>query len=120
MAPALGDVGLNDLAEMFRRTPMALAVVDLSSNRLKLVNTAFADLLGQEVWQVKGRDLLSLVSTEDRGVAEQVLAVVASGLVDSCQGRARWQSPQGQAVDVVAAIRPLDASKPRARALLIA
>jgi DNA-binding CsgD family transcriptional regulator/PAS domain-containing protein len=119
-APAIRDASLDELAEMFRRTPLALAVVDLTTSRLSSVNSAFAELLQLDLAQANGLDLLSLVPTEDRGVAERVLAGVASGIIDSCQGRGRWQVPQGKAVEVVASLRPLDAVKPRARALVVA
>src|ERR1700730_11759954 len=119
-APAIRDASLDELAEMFRRTPLALAVVDLTTSRLSSVNSAFAELLQLYLAQANGLDLLSLVPTEDRGVAERVLAGVASGMIDSCQGRGRWQVAQGKAVEVVASLRPLDAAKPRARALVVA
>jgi DNA-binding CsgD family transcriptional regulator len=120
MAPPIQDVSVGELSEMFRRTPLALAVLDLSSNRLTLVNAVFAALLRLDASQANGLDLLSLVSAEDRDVVERVLAGVASGLIDSCQGRAHWHPPHRASVDVVAAIWPLDSTKPRTRALVVA
>jgi DNA-binding CsgD family transcriptional regulator/PAS domain-containing protein len=105
---------------MFQRTPLALAVLDLTTRRLTCVNSAFAGLLRLDTSQVKDLDLLSMVPTEDRGVVERVLSGVASGLIDSCQGRGRWHLPHGETVDVVASVRPLDTIKPRGRALVVA
>src|SRR5579859_6730666 len=103
-APAIRDGSLDELAATFDRTPLALAVVDLTTSRLSCVNNAFAELLRLDRTQVDALDLLSLVSTEDRGVAERVLAGVASGQIDSCQGRGRWHVPQGEVVEVVASL----------------
>jgi PAS domain S-box-containing protein len=105
---------------MLRRTPVALAVLDLTSNRLSLVNGAFAALLRLDASEATGLDVLSILTLEDSQIVERVLAGVASGLIDSCQGRGRLHSPRGEIIDVVASIRPLDASKPRAQALLVA
>jgi DNA-binding CsgD family transcriptional regulator len=122
--PAPGDVVRNELrnelTEMIRRTPLPLALLDLASNRLTLVNAPFAALIKVEASQAEGLDFLSMLPAEDLAVAERVLAGVASGIIDSCQGQGRWHSPQGDAVDVVASVRPLDASKPRTRALVAA
>jgi DNA-binding CsgD family transcriptional regulator/PAS domain-containing protein len=97
-----------------------MAVLDLSSNRLTLVNDAWAALLRLDASEVVGLDLLSLVSGEERGVTERVLAGLASGLIDSTQGRGRLHSPRGFAVDVVGSMRSLDATVPHTRALLVA
>jgi DNA-binding CsgD family transcriptional regulator len=120
MALAPGEVRLDELTETLRRTPVAMAVVDLSSNRLTLVNDAWAALLRLDASEVVGLDLLSLVSREERGVIERVLAGLASGLIDSTQGRGRLHSPGGHAVDVVGSMRSLDTTVPHTRCLLVA
>jgi DNA-binding CsgD family transcriptional regulator/PAS domain-containing protein len=113
-------MNLNGVTDMLRRTPVALAVLDLTSNRLSLVNGAFAALLRLDASEATGIDVLSMVAAEDSATVERLLVGVASGLIDSCQGRGRLRSPSGEIVDVVASIRPLDATKPRAHALLVA
>jgi DNA-binding CsgD family transcriptional regulator len=120
MALALGDVSLDELAEMIRRTPLALAVLDLTTGRLTLANDAFSNLYRLDRSQLSDLDFLGLSSDENRFVVQSVLSGMAAGIIDSCQGRAAVHLPNGEALEILGALRPLDTAIPRTRAILVA
>src|ERR1700730_2796616 len=90
-----------DLSDLLGRTPGPLCILDTQTGRVTASNEAFAALLGLELAQVTGLSLSGLVADADRQVADYVLAGLASGLIDSCQARARLTVPDLGAVDGV-------------------
>jgi PAS domain S-box-containing protein len=96
--------------------PLPVAVIDIPSTQLT-PNDAFAALLRLEGAGPTRPKLVDLLFPEDWPVVENVLAGVASGLIESCQGRARLRSPRGGELDVVAWLRPFDGARPCARAV---
>jgi DNA-binding CsgD family transcriptional regulator len=116
MVPAPERV--NERDGMIPPSPLPVAVVDLASMQLT-PNDAFASLLDLD--GAAGQptpDLVDLVLPEDWPVVEKVLAGVASGLIESCQGRGRLRRPRGGELDVVGWVRPFDGTRPCSRALL--
>ena len=111
---------LSDVDGLFRRGAVPFAVVDGGTNRLIAVNRAFAELLHLDASQVPGLDLLAFVPDDQRPAFECVLSGVASGLIDSCHGRGRWRLPNGDDVDLLTWVRPLDSGRLTGRALLAA
>jgi DNA-binding CsgD family transcriptional regulator/PAS domain-containing protein len=120
LTQSLGDLSLGELAEMFRRTPVALAVIDMTTGRVTVANDQFATLYRLDPSELNGFDLLAASSAENQGVVERVLTGMAWGIIDSCQGRAVVHLPHGDTIEILAAIRPLGASRPRTRAILVA
>jgi DNA-binding CsgD family transcriptional regulator len=51
-------------------------------------------------------------------MAQHVFSGIASGWIDSCQGRARWRLATGEELDVVMWVRPLHVSDPAGPTLL--
>ena len=113
MIHALEDAEYGD--ETFRRAPLPVAIVKMPSMQLT-PNDAFADLLGLD--DRTGPRLVDLVIAEDWPVVENLFAGLASGLIESCQGRGRLRLPRGGEVDVVAWVRPFDGDRPCRRAVL--
>jgi DNA-binding CsgD family transcriptional regulator len=104
---------------LFRHSPVpvAAAMVEMPSMRLT-PNNAFAALLRLDDAEARSLNLVDLVYAEDWPVAEHLLAGVASGLIESCQGRGRLRPPRGGDLDVVGWVRPVDGSRPCTRAVL--
>jgi PAS domain S-box-containing protein len=55
---------------------------------------------------------------EDRPVVNGIFEGLASGLIESCQGRGRLRRPDGDELDVVGWVRPFDGGRPSRRAVL--
>jgi PAS domain S-box-containing protein len=108
------------LSDLLRRTPGPLCILDTQTGRMTASNDAFAALLGLDVTQVTGLSLSDLVAPADRLVADYVLAGLASGLIDWCQGRARLTVPNAGVVDVVVWARPMQTERPRSQVVLLA
>jgi PAS domain S-box-containing protein len=115
VVPALEGAPQAD--EMFRDSPVPVAIVELASLQLK-PNDAFAALLGLDDAGVKRPSLMELLHAEDRPVVDNILAGLASGLIESCQTRARLRRPDGGELDVVGWVRPFDGARPCRRAVL--
>jgi DNA-binding NarL/FixJ family response regulator len=65
------------------RIPVPLALVDLATRHLVAANRAFASLVGIELGQLVGVDLLSLTSGEERALGGAIMAGLASGKIDA-------------------------------------
>ena len=120
MISGLGKQTTTEHEVMFRGSTLALAVLNLPSNQVTLVNAPFAALLRVDAQELLGLNFLSLVVAEARDIVQRVLTGVAVGLIDSCHGQGCLQSPHGDAFRVAGAIRALDAAPPHTRALVIA
>jgi PAS domain S-box-containing protein len=103
--------------EMFRDSPVPVAIVELASLQLK-PNDAFAALLGLDDAGTTRPGLMELLHAEDRPVVNNIFAGLASGLIESCQGRGRLRRPDGGELDVVGWVRPFDGARPCRRAVL--
>jgi DNA-binding CsgD family transcriptional regulator/PAS domain-containing protein len=103
--------------DMFRDAPVPVAIVELPSLQLR-PNDAFAVLLGLDDPGMTQPSLLELLPEEDRPVVENVFVGLASGLIESCQGRGRVRRPDGAELDVVGWARPFDGARPCRRAVL--
>ena len=115
MVPALEGAPQAD--EMFRDAPVPVAIVELPSLQLK-PNDAFAALLGLDDPGKTRPSLLELLLAEDRPAVDNIFVGLASGLIESCQGRGRMRRPDGEEVHVVAWARPFDGARPCRRAVL--
>jgi PAS domain S-box-containing protein len=102
---------------MFRDAPVPVAIVELPSLRLR-PNDAFAALLGLDDSGMPRPSLLELLLEEDRPAVANIFVGLASGLIESCQGRGRLRRPDGEELDVVAWARPFDGARPCRRAVL--
>jgi PAS domain S-box-containing protein len=60
------------------------------------------------------------VAAENREIIDGVFAGLASGLLDSCQGRGRLAAPNGGVVDVVVWVGPMGDGRPRSQVLVLA
>jgi DNA-binding CsgD family transcriptional regulator/PAS domain-containing protein len=115
MVPALEGAPQAD--EMFRDSPVPVAIVEMPSLQLK-PNGAFAALLGLQDAGRTPPSLIELVPAEDRPVVDNIFVGLASGLIESCQGRGRLRRPDGGELDVVGWARPFDGARPCRRAVL--
>jgi PAS domain S-box-containing protein len=104
-------------SEVFRHSPVPVTIVDIPSTRLT-PNDAFSDLLRFDGAARREPKLVDLVLAEDWPVVENVLAGMATGLIESCQGRARLRARRGGELDVLGWLRPIDGARPCERALL--
>jgi PAS domain-containing protein len=109
---------LPDLLDRLGDAPGPLSVVNTRSGRVSACNEAFAALLDLDVTTATGLRFPSLVAPEDRDGIESVFAGLASGLLDSCQGRVRLTMHDGDVVDVLLRVEPLDADRPRSQVVL--
>jgi len=120
MDATVEDGRLDELANLLLRTSLASAALDLPSNRLTEVSESFAALLGFDASQLEGVDLLSLTSAEDGTVLKSVLAGVASGLVDSCEGQIGFRLSDGLTVVLATSVWALNSTNRPVRALVVA
>lgn len=104
--------------DVLRRSAMPLAVVDMTSHRLTAANGPFAALIEVDPSELAGLALWDISAPEEGPLGEGVLAAMASGLVDSVQGRGRLRLPDGETLDVLAWVRPLGSGSHRCCALL--
>jgi PAS domain S-box-containing protein len=102
---------------MFRDSPVPVAIVEMPSLQLK-PNDVFAALLGLDDAGMTRPSLTDLLSAEDRPVVDNIFGALASGLIESCQGRGRLRRPDGGELDVVGWVRPFDGARPCRRAVL--
>jgi PAS domain S-box-containing protein len=102
---------------MFRDSPVPVAIVELPSLQLK-PNDEFAALLGLDDTGMTRPSLIELLLAEDRPIVDNIFVGLASGLIESCQGRGRLRCPNGGELDVVAWVRPFDGARPCRRAVL--
>jgi PAS domain S-box-containing protein len=102
---------------MFHDSPVPVAIVELPSLQLK-PNDEFAALLGLDDARMTRPNLIELLLAEDRPVVDNIFEGLASGLIESCQGRGRLRRPDGAELDVVAWARPFDGARPCRRAVL--
>jgi PAS domain S-box-containing protein len=102
---------------MFRDSPVPVAIVELPSLQLK-PNDEFAALLGLDDAGMTRPSLIELLLAEDRPVVDNLFVGLASGLIESCQGRGRLRRPDGGELDVVGWVRPFDGARPCRRAVL--
>jgi PAS domain S-box-containing protein len=102
---------------MFRDAPVPVAIVELPSLQLR-PNDAFAALLGLDDPGMTPPSLRELLLAEDRPAVDNIFVGLASGLIESCQGRGRMRRPDGEELDVVAWARPFDGARPCRRAVL--
>jgi PAS domain S-box-containing protein len=107
-----GDVG-----DAIRRLALPCAVIDPAANRLVRANAAFAALLHLEPGRVEGFEFLPLFPPGSRVVVESVMSGMAAGLLQSCQGRALLELPDGRSLEVSGWVRLLNGS-PESRAVL--
>jgi PAS domain S-box-containing protein len=115
VVPALEGAPQAD--EMFRDSPVPVAIVEMPSLQLK-PNDAFAALLGLDDAGMTRPSLIELLPAEDRPVVDNIFVGLASGLIESCQGRGRLRRPDGGELDVVGWVRPFDGARPCRRAVL--
>jgi DNA-binding CsgD family transcriptional regulator len=108
-----------DFEEVLRRSAMPLAIIDMTSHRLTAANAPFAALVEVDPSELCGLALFDLYSPpEEKTLAEGVLAAMASGMLDSVQGRGRLRLPNGEMLDVLAWLRPLGTGRQRCSALI--
>jgi PAS domain S-box-containing protein len=103
---------------VFRDAPVPIAIVELPSLRLK-PNVAFAALLGLDEAGMTPPTLRELVLADDRPAVDNIFVGLASGLIESCQGRGRLRRPDGEELAVVGWVRPFDGARPCRRAVLV-
>jgi DNA-binding CsgD family transcriptional regulator/PAS domain-containing protein len=66
----------------------------------------------------RAHSLFELLPADLRPVVDNVFVGLASGVIESCQGRGRLRRPDGEELDVLAWVRPFDGARPCRRAVL--
>ncbi|MEA3055173.1 MAG: hypothetical protein QOD30_605, partial [Actinomycetota bacterium] len=80
---------------MFRDAPVPVAIVELPSLQLR-PNDAFAALLGLDDPGTTPPSLRELLLATDRPAVDNIFVSLASGLIETCQGRGRLRRPDGE------------------------
>lgn len=118
MTPVPRAITSDALASLLRCSSTPIAVLEVATRCVIDANAQFAALLGIDVQESLGLDVVSLIAGDDRAVVAAVLAGVTSGTVQSCQGRAHMRLACGELRDVIGWVRPLDVADPAGPALL--
>jgi PAS domain S-box-containing protein len=117
--PPLFDEAISEAAARgLLQTGLACAVIDTSTTEVIAANARLAALLGLEVCQVEGLNLLSLYDARTEPLAEAVFSGIARGILHSVQGKALWHPPDTRPVDVMGWIRVIETLPAATRALI--
>ena len=109
-----------DVDSALKRALTPLAVIEAPSAIFVAANSAFAAMLRVDSARLATLDIFSFIADDERPVLEALLAGVVSGRTVSYQGRSRWRRGDGEVLDVLTSMQPLDSDGPPTRALLAA
>ena len=117
--PPLVDEAITEAAARgLLQTALACAVIDTSTGEIIAANARLAALLGLEISEVEGLNLLSIHDVRTRPLAEAVFSGIARGILDFAKGKTRWHPPDTRPVDVTGWIRVIETLPPATRALI--
>lgn len=117
--PPLFDEAISEAAARgLLQTALACAVIDTPSSEVITANARLAALLGLQVSEVEGLNLVSLYDARSRPFAEAVFSGIARGILHFAQGRALWQPPNDHPVEVMGWVRVIDTLPPGTDALI--